>query len=385
MTLWLTKHAPRKAADVPQPAAAQLLRFLQRPAGGKALLVHGPTGSAKTATLYAAAGELGLDVLEVNASDFRNADLIRQTVGQASVQRSLFGTGKVILVDEVDGLAGNQDRGGIAELTRLIQKSAFPIVLTANDIWDKKLASLRTKCEVLEFPALSPGAILQVLQRVCAAEGVTAEPDALKALARRSGGDLRAALIDLQALAAGGTLTTALLDSLGSREREESILTAVSLILKTTDPKLAAAAFDAVDEDPESRLRWMDENIAREYTKPEDLARGYDALSRADLFNARIRRRQHWHFLAVINALSTAGVAAAKDAKYPGFTRLSQPMRGLQRWRLMSQLEERHELAARLAAVLHCSSRKAYALVPQVLAIAERQPGILPALQAETG
>jgi replication factor C large subunit len=388
--LWLTKHAPKKTADVPQPAAARLLQFLRAKPMGKALLIHGPPGSCKTAAVYAAVAELGLDpvhdVLEVNASDFRNAELIRKTVGQASVQRSLFGsTTKVILVDEVDNLSGTKDRGGVSELVKLIQGSAFPIVLTANDIWDKKLSGLRAKCETLEFPQLSPGSILGVLLRVCAAEGIAADPGALKSLALRAGGDLRAVLLDLQTLAASGQLHAQGIDALGSREREEGALAATALVLKTTDPKLAVAAFDNVDEDPESKLQWVDENLPREYTRAPDLCRAYESLSRADLFNARIRRRQHWHFLAVMNALATAGVAVAKDARYGGFTKLSQPQRGLQRWRLMSQLEERKALAEQLGKVMHCSQRKAYAAIPEVLAIAEHQPGLLEALQDASG
>ena len=39
----------------------------------------------------------------------------------------------VLIMDEVDGMAGNEDRGGVAELISLIKKSSIPIICICND------------------------------------------------------------------------------------------------------------------------------------------------------------------------------------------------------------------------------------------------------------
>ena len=65
----------------------------------------GDSGTGKTATAVALAHELGLELIEVNASDSRNKEAIGSLIGGAVNQGSLFGTGKLILVDEVDGLS----------------------------------------------------------------------------------------------------------------------------------------------------------------------------------------------------------------------------------------------------------------------------------------
>ena len=83
-------------------------------------LIYGPSGTGKTCSVYAIANELGYEVIEVNASNFRNAEQINQKVGNAIKQQSLFARGKIILVDEIDGLSGHEDRGGIQAITKII-------------------------------------------------------------------------------------------------------------------------------------------------------------------------------------------------------------------------------------------------------------------------
>ena len=66
----------------------------------------------------------------------------------ASKQRSLFASSKIILVDEVDGLSGDSDRGGLQEIERTIEETSFPIILTASNPWDYKFNSLRNSSSI---------------------------------------------------------------------------------------------------------------------------------------------------------------------------------------------------------------------------------------------
>jgi len=68
----------------------------------KPVILHGPTGTGKTSAVYALAKDLDYDVIEINASDERNKDRIHEVVGNAINQRSLFGRGRIVLVDEVE-------------------------------------------------------------------------------------------------------------------------------------------------------------------------------------------------------------------------------------------------------------------------------------------
>src|SRR3989344_6505726 len=111
------KYSPKRASDIigQQQVIAKLLDFASnhKKQKKKAALIYGPTGSGKTCAAYLIARQLDLEIVEVNASDFRNAEGINAILGNAMKQMSLFFKGKIILVDEIDGLAGNQDRGGV--------------------------------------------------------------------------------------------------------------------------------------------------------------------------------------------------------------------------------------------------------------------------------
>jgi len=357
--LWVQKYKPT-LENIPCDTK-QLYDFVTNYAKQKkrALLLYGPTGTGKTAAVHALAKKLGLELIEVNASDYRNADEINSKVGNALKQQSLFSTGKLILVDEVDGIAGNEDRGGVAALADLIAESTFPIILTANDPWDSKFNTIRTKSTLLEFPSVSITAMLSVLQRILTAEKLAADDIVLKTLCRRSGGDLRGAITDLQMLAQAGTLTIKGLETLHDREHSESIMQALVKILKSTDPQVAVTALDLVDEDIDEAFLWIDENLPKEYKNPADLARAYEALSKADVYRGRIRRWQYWRYLAYVDVLITAGVAVAKDKKSTEFVSYTRTTRLLKHWMANQKYARRKRVAEKLAAATHCSKKKA--------------------------
>src|SRR3989338_5746090 len=112
---WFRKYSPDLTKEVigQDTSVNEIKKFIHdyKKQKKKALLVYGPTGCGKTVAIYAVADELGLEIVEVNASDFRNEEGLNSIVGNAISQYSLFSKSKVILVDEIDGIAGTEDRG----------------------------------------------------------------------------------------------------------------------------------------------------------------------------------------------------------------------------------------------------------------------------------
>lgn len=322
-------------------------------------LIYGPSGTGKTCSVYAIANEIGHEVVEVNASDFRNAEQINQKVGGAIKQRSLFAEGKIILVDEIDGLSGHEDRGGVQAIAKLIENSAYPIILTATNPFDNKFSSLRSKSNMIEFKALDYLSIFGILKEICGNEKIKYEEDVLKALSRRAGGDARAAVNDLLALTQDKKeLLKESLEELAGRNRTDSIMAALNKIFKTTDLRIAIAAFDNVEEDINEQVLWIDENLPKEYTKPEELANAYEMLSKADVFSRRIRRWQHYRFLVYINAFITAGISAAKKEKYRHTVEYKPTGRILKLWWANQRNAKKKAIAGKIAEKTHSSAKE---------------------------
>ncbi|MCX6706968.1 MAG: replication factor C large subunit, partial [Candidatus Woesearchaeota archaeon] len=299
---WTRKYQPKKTSEIisQEEAIKQISSFASnyKKQKKKAAIIYGPVGSGKTIAVYAVARELDLEIIEINASDFRNEEQINSVVGASSRQMSLFSKGKIILIDEVDGLSGKEDRGGINALAKLIEYSAFPIICTAVDPFDKKLSILRKKSAMIEFSKPDYNCIVNLLVSISKKENIKFKEDDLKTLARRSGGDIRAAINDLQIIAGiDKEISRESIDELGQREQTETILNAVMKVLKTTDVKIALSAFENIEEKIDEVFLWIDENLPKEYEDPADLARAYDFISKADIMKSRITRWQHWRFL----------------------------------------------------------------------------------------
>jgi len=362
MIPFIKKYEPKKTSDIhgQDSAVKQINDFISdyKNQKKKSALIFGPVGVGKTCSAYAIANELNLEVVEVNASDFRNKEQINTKVGSAVKQSSLFSKGKIILIDEIDGLSGTKDRGGINALTKLMSNSAFPIILTATNPWGNKFSSLRRKSVMIEFEPLDYKPIFDVLKNICEKEKISYKQDVLKQLARMSAGDLRGAINDLQLLTQDKKeLMKESLDELSERNKEETIINALLKIFKTNDAKIAIKAFENVNEDINQQFLWMDENLPREYEKPDDLARAYDKLSRADVFNGRIRRWQHWRFLVYINALLSAGIAVSKDEKYKNFVQYKPTGRILKLWWAKQKSFKKKAIAAKIAEKTHSSTK----------------------------
>jgi len=364
MIPWTKKYQPERISDVEdQSSALDVMKgFVEnyKKQKKKALIIYGPSGNGKTSSVHALAKELNLEIIEVNASDFRNESGVNSTVGQASLQMSLFSKSKIILFDEIDGLSGKEDRGGVSAIVDVISKSAFPIILTSNNPYDNKFSSLRNKCELVEFKTLPYTSVLKVLEKICKKESIKFDESALKSIARRSGGDLRGAITDLQTLVHfSKDLSMESLDDLGDRERTNSMFDALSRVFKTTDVKVALPAFDSVDEDIDKIFLWIDENLPLEYKKPADLVRAYDALSKADVFKGRIRRWQHWRFLVYSNDLLTAGIACAKDEKYKEFVTYKPTGRILKLWWAKQKNMKKKSICKKIGEATHTSPKRA--------------------------
>jgi len=317
-------------------------------------ILHGETGTGKTSSVYALAKDLDFEVLELNASDFRNKDQINLVIGGAAQQKSLFNKGKIILIDELDGISGQKDRGGIQALNKLLPQIKHPLILTSNDIWNKKFNTLRKKFELLEFKKIHHEIIFETLKNIASKEKIKFTEQDIKTISRSSKGDLRAALTDLQISIENNKLN---INLLSERDQTQEIFYALKLIFKTLDPLIALSALDNLKENLDDFFMWLDENIVKEYNN-EDLKKAFDIISKADIFRGRIRRRQYYRFMVYQIALLTAGVALSKKEKNLGFVNYTRPNRILKMFISKMRNAKKLSISRALAEKTHTSTKK---------------------------
>lgn len=294
--------------------------------GDKPVLLHGQAGTGKTSLVEALANDVSYELVETNASDVRTKKKLKEELKEATRQASFFGGKKLILIDEVDGMSGNSDRGGVKEIGKIVDETRFPIIMTANDAYDQSIRSLRNKSKEIKLDSVHTNSIAAHLRDILDKEDIDYEDGAPKRIARQAGGQMRSAINDLQAVALGKEkLTIEDVKKQASRDDRQDIFDALKIVFKTRTAQTANSATENLDEDAETFLQWIRENAPREYERSDDLARAYYWISEADLFNGRIRKRMNWKLLKYVFQFSTIGVALAKDEKYSGWTKYQYP------------------------------------------------------------
>jgi len=109
--MWAEKYRPQTLDEMVNQTeiVSRLKRFVEE-RNLPHLLFVGPAGVGKTASVQAIARELDYDLLEVYASDYRTKNRMEELIGRAALQiLSIFGSRRMILFDEMEGISGRQD------------------------------------------------------------------------------------------------------------------------------------------------------------------------------------------------------------------------------------------------------------------------------------
>ncbi|MDD5163953.1 MAG: replication factor C large subunit [Candidatus ainarchaeum sp.] len=290
----------------------------------KPLLFYGSAGVGKTCLALLTAKFFSWQLFELNASDFRSKEIIERNAAAAAQNASFFGTQRLVLLDEVDGLQ-SQDRGGAGAIAKILREASNPVILTANEIYgDQKILQIKSECELLEFRKINFLSIAKRLREICEIEKISFEEEAVKELAKASAGDFRSALLDIQALAEEG-ISRETVAGLGFRARQENVFKIIEKIFKAKTISEAREARFRSDISEDLLEQWIDENIPRHFTQNLDMANAFSMLSRADIFEGRVLNRQHYGFKRYSSELMTAGVALSRANDYHGWVQYQFP------------------------------------------------------------
>ncbi|CAL1548583.1 unnamed protein product [Lymnaea stagnalis] len=173
-------------------------------AGNRAALLSGPPGIGKTTTATLVCKEAKFSFVELNASDCRSKRSLKEVVSESLNNQTLVdymgdnssgaspsGQSHCLIMDEVDGMAGNEDRGGLQELVLLIKHTKIPIICICNDRNSMKMRTLSNYCLDLRFQRPRVEQIKGAMMSLAFKEGLKIPPAALNEIILASNHDIR--------------------------------------------------------------------------------------------------------------------------------------------------------------------------------------------------
>jgi replication factor C large subunit len=340
---WTELYRPKSLKDVVgNPKAVKELReWAQSWEKGrphdKAVVLKGPPGIGKTSTALALARDMGWGVVEMNASDHRNADSIQKIAIRGAVGETFSDTGeflstkegrhKLIILDEADNVFGREDHGGVPAIAELIQTTKQPVILIVNDLYALSRRSSAIKsARAISFSKINASTMKALLRRIAEDQGVAISEKALEHIAENANGDMRAAVRDLQAVSLGAmTIEEDDAKVMDSRLSTKSMYDLMGEILHGSNGQKAKRTMMDIGETPDFVLKWLDENVPLEYKDHGDLERAFDRLSRADIFLGRVMRRQYYGFWGYATDNMALGVTLAKKRLYHAWVQYRFP------------------------------------------------------------
>jgi replication factor C large subunit len=365
--MWSEKYRPDRTEQMVGNEDARLatVKWLTTwVSGSKPLLLVGPPGTGKTTLVRALVRQFGYDMVEMNASDTRSKEILRTRISPIFQNTSLYAKKVLLFLDEVDGISGREDTGGLDELVELMKEPTVPVIMAAN-AKSTKIKDLAKTCKTIEFMPVPPRQLVIFLDHVLQSEGAKLAPADKISLANNSGGDIRSLLNSAQSRAAGyatgsnkDSAEIDISDAVNGFFNAKSVQEAESFIRKAdasySDPRYSVMTPEARRKDIIAALF---SSIVSSRADAASTAKMLDALSKIDVHVGRANRGRNWSILRYMDRMIAGVLYESSRDKSIKYTQYSLP------WPLMGPVFARSQstrkILSELAPALHVSKSAA--------------------------
>ncbi|BEI83077.1 hypothetical protein CcaverHIS002_0309450 [Cutaneotrichosporon cavernicola] len=205
---WVEKYRPLLLSEiVGNTETVERLKVIAEDGNMPHIIISGMPGIGKTTSIHCLAHALLGDayregVLELNASDERGIDVVRNKI-KSFAQRKVTlppGKHKIIILDEADSMTSGAQQA--LRRTMEIYSNTTRFALACN-MSNKIIEPIQSRCAILRYSKLRDAEVLKRLQEICEAENVQYNDEGLAALIFTAEGDMRQAINNLQSTWSG--------------------------------------------------------------------------------------------------------------------------------------------------------------------------------------
>ncbi|MFL6478065.1 MAG: AAA family ATPase [Nitrososphaera sp.] len=366
--MWSEKYSPKAVQEMVGNEDARLvaIKWLTGWASGsRPLLLVGPPGTGKTTLVHALAKQFDYDMIEMNASDIRNKEALQARITPIFQNTAnLVGKKIMLFLDEVDGVSGREDTGGIDTLVNLIKEPTVPVIMAANKK-SLKIMKLTKACKIIPFSPVPPSLLLLFLDHILQTEAVELGSDDKVSIIDNSRGDIRSLLNSAQSLAAGyhtvsnkDIVDVDIADAISGYFNAHTLTQAIQFIIRAEasypDPRYRMIS---PDERRKDMLSALFSSIVSSKIEHSDLALLLDLLSKTDMIVGRANASREWHLLKYVNILLATGLYEKSRQRGIKYHQYSMP------WPVMGPIFARSQSTKKildeLAPLLHISRSSA--------------------------
>ncbi|HEY6949415.1 MAG TPA: AAA family ATPase [Nitrososphaeraceae archaeon] len=326
--------------------------------GSKPILLIGPPGVGKTSFVHALAREFDIDLVELNASDTRNKNMLAQVIFPLFSNASLTGKNYVLFLDEIDGISKREDSGGVDFLVELFKEPTIRVIMAANRS-NESVKKISKVSKTVTFAPIPPRLSMLYLDKILKIRNSSLKVNDKLELVKNSIGDIRSLLNAAQVMKAGYSSTKRPVGEIDVENMINRFFSSNTFdealgLIQRADVSYSDPRFGQSSEDRRKDiLAAFFASIVMSKIEMSTLSTLLDRLSELDVILSRSLVMRNWKILRYFPLILTKSLFYESQSKYIRYNRYSV---GFENMGILSRAMGLKKALRMLAQYFHTSS-----------------------------